>query len=143
MSNQSDKYISGGTRSYGVLSNSGLEGLRILVADDNEDAASSMAALLQLSGHIVETANDGEQAIRVAEATHPNVALLDLGMPKINGEDVARAIRDSQWGKGTIIIAVTGWNPREIKTCSDTPLFDAHLTKPVEFDALLTLLRAL
>jgi CheY-like chemotaxis protein len=142
MSNRPDKHVVSATPGYEVLSNSGLEGLRILVADDNEDAASSMAALLQLSGHTVETANDGEQAIRVAEAMHPNVALLDLGMPKINGADVARAIRDSVWGKGTTIIAITGWSLGEIEKRGDSALFDAQLTKPVEFDALLTLLHA-
>ena len=115
-------------------------GLRILVADDNEDATSILATLLQFSGHTVEVAGDGEQAIRLAQSSRPSVALLDLGMPKINGADVARAIRAADWGQSIVLIAVTGWSVAEAEKRGDKSAFDAYLLKPVDFDALSLLL---
>jgi signal transduction histidine kinase/ActR/RegA family two-component response regulator len=116
---------------------------RILVADDNEDAAKSLATLLQLSGHTVETAYDGEQTVLMAESLRPHIALLDLGMPKLSGVEAARHIRDSDWGKSTLLIALTGWSPSEVEKRGHTDIFDAQLTKPVAFDSVLQLLRDL
>jgi signal transduction histidine kinase/ActR/RegA family two-component response regulator len=117
--------------------------LRILVADDNEDAANSLATLLQLSGHTVETAYDGEQAILIAEALQPHIALLDLGMPKLTGVEAARRIRGSAWGLSTLLVALTGWSPSEVEKRGHANVFDVQLTKPVDFDSVLQLLRDL
>jgi DNA-binding response OmpR family regulator len=118
-------------------------GLRILVADDNEDAATSLATLLELSGYTVDIANDGEHALRLAHSTRPGVALLDLGMPKITGADVARAIRETEWGRLTVIIAITGWSIAESEKRGDRAVFDAYLLKPVEFDSLLSRIQSM
>jgi two-component system CheB/CheR fusion protein len=117
--------------------------LRILVADDNEDAANSLATLLQLSGHTVETAYDGEQTIVMAESLRPHIALLDLGMPKMSGVEAARHIRATEWGRSTLLIALTGWSPNEVEKQGHANIFDAQLTKPVDFDSVLQLLRDL
>jgi signal transduction histidine kinase/ActR/RegA family two-component response regulator len=117
--------------------------LRILVADDNEDAANSLATLLQLSGHTVETAYDGEQTIAMAESLRPHIALLDLGMPMLSGVEAARHIRAAEWGRSMFLIALTGWSPNEVEKRGHSNLFDAQLTKPVHFDSLLQLLRDL
>jgi signal transduction histidine kinase/ActR/RegA family two-component response regulator len=117
--------------------------LRILVADDNEDAADSLATLLQLSGHTVETAYDGAQAVLIAESLRPQLVLLDLGMPKLSGVEAARHIRDSNWGKSMLLIALTGWSPSEVEKRGHADIFDAQLTKPVVLDSVLQLLRDL
>jgi CheY-like chemotaxis protein/anti-sigma regulatory factor (Ser/Thr protein kinase) len=109
---------------------------RILVADDNRDAASSLATLLALDGHEIRVVNDGEQALFEAERFRPHVALLDIGMPKKNGYDVARAIRDAAWGRAMLLVAVTGWGQSEDKRRAKEAGFDRHFTKPLELDAL-------
>ena len=109
---------------------------RILVADDNRDAASSLATLLALDGHQVRVANDGEQALVEAERFRPHVALLDIGMPKKNGYEVARAIRQAPWGRGMLLAAVTGWGQTEDKRRAKDAGFDRHFTKPLDLDAL-------
>jgi PAS domain S-box-containing protein len=109
---------------------------RILVADDNRDAASSLATLLALDGHEIRVANDGEQALVEAERFRPHVALLDIGMPKKNGYDVARAIRDAPWGRDVLMVAVTGWGQSEDKRRAKEAGFDRHFTKPLDLDAL-------
>lgn len=116
--------------------------LRVLLAEDNLDAAASLAALLQMSGHTVEVAVNGEQAIALAESMHPDLILLDLGMPKINGAEAARRIRMTDWGKGATLIALTGWSPAEVAKRGESGLFTAQLTKPVEVDAVERLLDA-
>src|SRR6185503_4450137 len=105
---------------------------RILVADDNRDAASSLATLLALDGHQIRVANDGEQAIDEAGRFRPHVALLDIGMPKKNGYDVARAIRDTAWGRTMLLVAVTGWGQSEDKRRAKEAGFDRHFTKPLD-----------
>jgi PAS domain S-box-containing protein len=109
---------------------------RILVADDNRDAASSLATLLSLDGHEIRVANDGEQALAEAERFRPQVALLDIGMPKKNGYEVARAIRDAPWGRDILLVAVTGWGQTEDKRRAKEAGFDRHFTKPLDLDAL-------
>ena len=109
---------------------------RILVADDNRDAASSLATLLRLDGHEVRVANDGAQALAAAEAFVPQIALLDIGMPKRNGYEVARAIRTSQWGASMVLVAVTGWGQSEDKRRAKDAGFDHHFTKPLDLDVL-------
>jgi CheY-like chemotaxis protein len=113
---------------------------RILVADDNADSAESLALLLQLAGHEVEIAHDGEEALAKAERFKPNVALLDIGMPRLNGRDAARRLRARPWAKGLLLIAATGWAQAEERRRTQEAGFDAHLVKPVDRAALLKLL---
>jgi len=109
---------------------------RILVADDNRDAASSLATLLTLDGHDVRIANDGAQALAEAEAFRPHIALLDIGMPKRNGYEVARAVRAAAWGRAMVLVAVTGWGQSEDKRRAKEAGFDHHFTKPLDLDVL-------
>ena len=114
--------------------------LRILVADDNLDAAESLAMLLTLEGNETRMAHDGLEALDVAEAFRPDVMLLDIGMPKLNGYDVCRRIRQQAWGKSMVVIALTGWGQEEDKRRSLEAGVDAHLVKPVDYGALEKLL---
>jgi PAS domain S-box-containing protein len=113
--------------------------LRVLVADDNRDAADSMQRILALSGHEVQVAYDGSTALRLGEQFRPRVALLDIGMPGTNGYDVARALRRSQ-GERVLLVAVTGWGQEADRRRSSEAGFDHHLTKPVDPGALNHLL---
>ena len=116
---------------------------RILVADDNRDAVESLKLLLEMSGHDVHTAFDGEAAITCAELTMPEVALLDIGMPKANGYEVARRIREHTWGKAIYLVALTGWGQEDDKRRAREAGFDAHLVKPVPPNVLDRLLAAM
>ena len=108
---------------------------RILVADDNVDAAEALALQLQLAGHDVRTAADGLQALEVAESFAPHVVLLDLGMPRMDGYETARRIRRLLWGKSATLVALTGWGQAQDRQRTSAAGFDAHLVKPVtEFD---------
>ena len=109
---------------------------RVLVVDDNVDAAESMATLLSLEGHEVRTATDGLEAVRAAEAFRPDVVLLDIGMPGIDGYEVARRIRREAWGTAMRMVAVTGWGQSGDRQRTHEAGFDVHLTKPVELDHL-------
>jgi PAS domain S-box-containing protein len=109
---------------------------RILVADDNRDAASSLATLLALDGHDVRVANDGARALVEAESFRPHIALLDIGMPRRNGYDVARTIRAAPWGQSMVLVAVTGWGQSEDKRRAKEAGFDHHFTKPLDLDVL-------
>ncbi len=117
---------------------------RILVADDNEDAANSVAMLLQLSGHDVRVVHGGRAALSMAETFRPDIALLDIGMPELNGYELAKALRREPWGAGISLIAVTGWGQeRDRKRAMDAG-FDKHLTKPIDpstLEAVLSNLR--
>jgi signal transduction histidine kinase len=104
---------------------------RILVADDNHDAAEAMATLLELHGHEVRVAHDGFEALAVGDAFSPQVVLLDLGMPRMDGYQTAREIRARVWGRRTTIVALTGWGQREDRQRTAEAGFDAHLVKPV------------
>jgi signal transduction histidine kinase len=118
-------------------------GHRILLADDNQDALESLAALLQCDGHEVHTAGDGAEALELAAQCRPNVVLLDIGMPKLDGYEVARRIRAEPWGKSTILIALTGWGQDEDRRRSREVGFDSHLVKPLDPEALSTMLSRL
>jgi len=122
---------------------SGKRGHRILLADDNRDALDSLATLLQCDGHEVHTAADGAEALEVAADCRPDVVLLDIGMPKLDGYEVARRIRAEPWGKSTVLIALTGWGQDEDRRRSREVGFDSHLVKPLDPDALSTLLSKL
>jgi signal transduction histidine kinase/CheY-like chemotaxis protein len=123
-----------------VRSGNGLAGKRILLADDNRDAAESLAILLRLEGHEVDLAHDGQAALRSFETRRPDVALLDIGMPHANGYEVARRIRAAPEGGSVLLIAITGWAQDSDKLESRAAGFDHHLTKPIEPDALIGLL---
>jgi two-component system CheB/CheR fusion protein len=116
---------------------------RILVADDNNDALESLATLLQLSGHEVYTAANGAVALESAEQHRPEVALLDIGMPKLDGYEVARRIRAQPWGQRITLVALTGWGQDSDRKRSQEAGFDSHLVKPLDLDKLTELLAAL
>jgi PAS domain S-box-containing protein len=105
---------------------------RVLVVDDNVDAALMLAALVKQFGHEVLTVHDGPQALRVAETFRPDVILLDIGMPGMNGFEVARSLREKGIGPAPRIVAVTGWGKPEDQARSREAGFDMHLVKPVE-----------
>ena len=116
---------------------------RILVVDDNRDAADSLAALLGLAGATVEVAYDGPQALQVAERFRPKVAVLDLGMPGMNGLDLARRLREGDTDDECTLIALTGWGQASDRELTRSAGFSHHLTKPVDFDAMQSLLASL
>ncbi|HEY6922047.1 MAG TPA: response regulator [Steroidobacteraceae bacterium] len=116
---------------------------RILVADDNNDALESLATLLQLSGHEVYTAPNGAVALESAEQHRPEVALLDIGMPKLDGYEVARRIRAQPWGARITLVALTGWGQDSDRRRSQEAGFDSHLVKPLDLDKLTDLLDTL
>ncbi|HEY6820564.1 MAG TPA: ATP-binding protein [Burkholderiales bacterium] len=105
---------------------------RILVADDNRDAADSLANMLKLAGHDTRIVYDGKDALSVAESFQPEVALIDIGMPRLNGYDVARALRAGALGRRMLLVALTGWGQPEDKRRSDAAGFDWHLVKPAD-----------
>ena len=113
---------------------------RILVADDSRDTADSLATMLRLAGHEVHTAHDGQETVEAAGWFRPDVALLDIGMPKRNGYEAARCIREGAWGKNVFLVAITGWGqPQDVERSRDAG-FDRHLVKPVEIPTLQALL---
>jgi CheY-like chemotaxis protein len=116
---------------------------RILVVDDNRDSADSLALLLTLQGSEVRTAYDGLEAIEAAAAFQPDVVLSDIGMPRLNGYDAARKIREQCRGRKVVLVAMTGWGQEEDKRRSTAAGYDVHLVKPVELAALERLLGAL
>jgi len=116
---------------------------RILVADDNYDSATSLSILLNDAGYDVRTAGDGVQALETAAQFRPDIALLDIGMPKLNGYDVARQLRRQPWGRGVLLIALTGWGGADHRQQTAQAGFDHHLTKPVDPAALTRLLASL
>jgi PAS domain S-box-containing protein len=120
-----------------------LAGYRILVVDDNVDAAKSLSLLLKKTGNDVCTAHDGVEAVAAAERFRPDILLLDIGLPKMNGYDVCREIRQQPWGGDMILVALTGWGQETDRRRSAEAGFDGHLVKPVEHRALIEILRQL
>jgi CheY-like chemotaxis protein len=116
---------------------------RILVVDDNRDAANSLATLLQITGHETFTAYDGTTALAMIEQRRPDVVLLDIGLPRLNGYEVCRRVRALPWGDSLTLIALTGWGQEDDRRKSHDAGFDGHLVKPVEFPALMSLLDSL
>ncbi|HEY0878699.1 MAG TPA: response regulator [Zeimonas sp.] len=113
------------------------------MVDDNADNAESLALLLRLHGDEVRTAHDGIEALEVGDAFRPEIVLLDIGMPGMNGYETCSALRERSWGRDAIVIAQTGWGQIEDRQRALKAGFDAHLVKPVEFVALTELLAAL
>jgi CheY-like chemotaxis protein len=112
----------------------------VLIADDNEDAADSLAMLLSLEGCEVRTAYDGRAAVSIAQLFRPQVALLDIGMPEMDGYDTAQALRQQRGGAEICLIAITGRGQEADKRRTDAAGFVAHLTKPVDSNSLRKLL---
>ena len=115
-----------------------LSGKRILVVDDNQDAANSLAAMLELEGHSIDIAYTAQHALERAEATRPEVILLDVGLPDMSGYDVAIRLRPSLLE--TQIVALTGYGHAEDIRRATSAGFDAHVIKPVDFDTLMQIL---
>ncbi len=113
---------------------------RVLVVDDNRDSALSLAMLLRLTGCETWTAHDGVEAVETAAAYKPDVILLDIGMPRMNGYEACRTIREQPWGKSIMMVALTGWGQDEDRRLSREAGFDSHLVKPVDHAALMRLL---
>jgi PAS domain S-box-containing protein len=113
---------------------------RLLIADDLRDSADSLALLLRLHGHEVRAVYDGDAALKAAEEFRPDIALLDIAMPKRDGYETCRSIRGQPWSKGMYIVAVTGWGQQEDRLRAQQAGFDHHLVKPVDPAALVELL---
>ena len=105
---------------------------KILIADDNQDALESLALMLRMEGHEVHCASDGEEALLLAGQRKPEIVVLDVGMPKLDGCEVARRIRAESWGRGAVLVALTGWGQEIDRRRSREAGFDLHLVKPVD-----------
>jgi CheY-like chemotaxis protein len=115
---------------------------RVLVVDDVPDSIATLAALLRHDGNEVDTAADGIQALAKAREFAPNVILLDLGLPGMSGYEVCRAIREQPWGNSIYIVAVTGWGQAEDRVRTRAAGFNAHLVKPIDYDAVRAIIAA-
>lgn len=113
---------------------------RILVVDDNRDSASTLAILLRLMGNVTQTANDGLEAVEAASDFRPDVVLLDIGLPKLDGYEACRRIRQQPGGADMVVVAVTGWGQDEDRARSSEAGFDHHLVKPVDQATLAEIL---
>jgi len=113
---------------------------RFLIVDDNVDAAASLAMLLEIGGHEAHVAHNGEDAVERARELQPDIILLDIGLPRMNGYDACRKIRAESWGYGTVLVALTGWGQDADRRRSRDAGFDHHLVKPVDPDELMRLL---
>ena len=117
--------------------------LRVLVVDDNEDSALSMAMVLKIMGHDIRTAFDGVAALKAAEEFRPEVVLMDIGMPKLNGYDTCHLLREQDWAADILMVALTGWGQEEDRRRSYEAGFNEHLVKPVEPEEIKKLLATL
>ena len=117
-------------------------GIKILVVDDNRDAADTCAMLLEASGHHVQTAYTGRQALELARTFHPHALLLDIGLPDIDGYKLARQIRATVWGRSAVLVAVTGWGQAEDRLRAVGAGFDQHLVKPISAEMVESTLQS-
>jgi CheY-like chemotaxis protein len=114
--------------------------LRVLIADDNQDFAESLAVLLEAGGHAVRVTHDGNAAVAQAFALPPDVAFLDIGLPGRNGYDVAHTLRSAEATRGAMLVAITGWGQEKDRTLAREAGFDRHLVKPVAPEAITAIL---
>jgi DNA-binding response OmpR family regulator len=115
----------------------------ILVVDDDRDSAETLAVLLRVEGYRAETAYDGIEALRVAESCQPQLVLLDISMPEIDGFDVAAKLRERTWARNVRVVAITGWNRVDDRERARMAGFDEYLVKPLDLERLKAVLRAL
>jgi CheY-like chemotaxis protein len=115
---------------------------RVLIADDNRDAADTLAMLLRMDGHDVSVVYDGRQAVATIDSFRPEIALLDVGMPELDGYEVAGRVRQGPLGTSITLIAVTGWGQASDKARAAAAGFNHHLTKPIELESLAKMLRS-
>jgi signal transduction histidine kinase len=139
---QGEKVSAGKPVSAHEKAHASLGPLRVLIADDNADALESLALLLSLDGHEVYRARDGEAALECAARVHPEVVLLDIGMPRLDGYEVARRLRQHRVNQNTLLVALTGWGQESDRQRAQAAGFDAHLTKPVDYERLTELLQS-
>src|SRR6185436_8939859 len=116
---------------------------RVLIVDDNRDSADSLAMLMQITGNQTYMAHDGVEAVEAVEKYRPEVVLLDIGLPGLDGHEVCRRVREQPWGKDIVVIALTGWGQEDDRRKSEEAGFNGHLVKPVDYDNLLLLLAEL
>ena len=117
-------------------------GRRILVVDDNRDAADMLHMALEMLGHVVHCAYDGMTALETAQALLPEVVVLDIGLPDIDGYEVARRIRQQPWGRAVTLIAATGWGQQADRDAAQAAGFDHHMVKPIDFNRLDAVLKS-
>ncbi len=117
-------------------------GLRVLVVDDDRDLATGTEMILRAMGHDVRVAHDGAEALEIAAAFQPEAALVDLGMPNMNGYLLARKLREWRWTRGAVLIAVTGWGGDRERERAKEAGFDHHLLKPAQPERIAELLAA-
>ncbi|MDB6104498.1 MAG: histidine kinase, partial [Gammaproteobacteria bacterium] len=118
----------------------GASGVSVLVVDDNADAADALSRVLNLAGYQTRVAYEAAEALAIAASRHPDVVLLDIGLPDMSGHEVARRLRAEPWGAGMQLIAITGWGQEDDRRKSREAGFDEHLTKPVDPELLIGLL---
>ena len=119
-----------------------MAGLRILVVDDDRDLAAGTELILRGMGHDVRVAHDGAEALEIAAAFQPEAALVDLGMPNMNGYLLARKLREWRWTRDAVLIAVTGWGGERERERAKEAGFDHHLLKPAQPERIAELLAA-
>jgi CheY-like chemotaxis protein len=117
--------------------------MKILVVDDNVDSAEALALLLSMGGHETHVAHDGPAAVDAAASLRPDVMLLDLGLPRMDGLEVCRRIRQEPWGQRMAMVALTGLGQDRDREASESAGFDRHLVKPIDYDTLLRTLDTL
>jgi PAS domain S-box-containing protein len=113
---------------------------RVMIVDDNRDSADSLAMLMEITGNKTYMAHDGVEAVAAIEKYRPEVVLLDIGLPGLDGHEVCRRVREQPWGKDIVMIALTGWGQEDDRRRSEEAGFNGHLVKPVDYDMLLELL---
>src|SRR6185503_5387251 len=113
---------------------------RVMIVDDNRDSADSLAMLMEITGNKTYLAHDGVEAVAAIEKYRPEVVLLDIGLPGLDGHEVCRRVREQPWGKDIVMIALTGWGQEDDRRRSEEAGFNGHLVKPVDYDELLQLL---
>lgn len=134
------EYMSGSSMSELIVPTLFSHSRRVLLADDNRDGADALAMLLKVSGHDVRVAYDGPSAVSVAQTFRPDVAIIDIDMPGMDGYAVARMLRGESWASGVMLLAVTGWGQEGDRNRAARAGFDSHLTKPVDPEMLASLL---
>jgi CheY-like chemotaxis protein len=116
-------------------------GQRVLLVDDNADSSEPLSLLLQVKGHETRIAMEGEQALVMADEFQPGCVVLDLGLPGMDGYEVARRLRQRPYGPDLVLVALTGWAGKEVRAKAAEAGFDYHLVKPVNLDELADIVR--